>query len=326
MNSSLALLVCRRNDSIESSSRRAIEQPLLYLISDHANAQCMDERDRIFGLCSLAMPCCVEAVPVDYSRPYSQICDMVLAHHCTFHADESDGALRDSRYFHHSMKTTLEKHEQTLESHVRSCGIGRSTPVQGYDVAIRAYIKSRIVWLSPVLTSPILPEDFHMPFVPDVLRKLMEPLHQIIYTDFVGTLPITARLDLVRPILSRGERFHKIRSRGPILTPFTSISSKTWSAIIAHAERCRASSASASYQRRLSSALSTHGIELFSQEGTIASTPDTGKINSRQYGGHKVDSRSISDLMRPYEVEDMVFQVLSALREAIPISRRSSIR
>ncbi|KAH7408946.1 hypothetical protein BKA64DRAFT_384617 [Cadophora sp. MPI-SDFR-AT-0126] len=97
INSPLALLVSRRGDSIDTTRGRAGEYPLLYLCADHAGSQCLDERDRIFGLCSLALLCCIKAVPVDYSRSYFEICDMVLANHCIYHADESDGAIRDSR-------------------------------------------------------------------------------------------------------------------------------------------------------------------------------------------------------------------------------------
>ncbi|PVH77982.1 hypothetical protein DL98DRAFT_590703 [Cadophora sp. DSE1049] len=329
MNSSLALLVSRRNDSTKSPPEKPMEHPLLYLVSDHANAQCMDERDRIFGLCSLAMPCCVIAVPVDYSRSYSEIseiCDMVLAHHCIYHADEIDGAIRDSRYFHHALRITSKQYQKSPESDERWDGARDQIPelVEDYSVAIRANIASRIIWLSPILTNPIPPKDFHCPPLPDFGQMVLKSLHQAIFTTFNGALPIATQFDLVRPILTRG--CHSIKSCGQILTPLTSVTSMTWSAIMRHAEKYPNPSTAIPYKDRLKSALAAYGVELFSGEWKTVSSKALDKADRERKSGYEFSSESTADLIGSDELEDMAFQVLNAIRDVVPVNRRSLLR
>ncbi|KAL5317949.1 hypothetical protein ACEPPN_015053 [Leptodophora sp. 'Broadleaf-Isolate-01'] len=67
VDSPLALLIFRRNELERQPNQLFTLYPLLYLSADHATALCIDERDKIFGLCSLASFCCKNAVQLSLS-------------------------------------------------------------------------------------------------------------------------------------------------------------------------------------------------------------------------------------------------------------------
>jgi len=63
---------------------------LLYnLVISHKNAQCVDVRDKVFGLHSLTRDCCKIGTPVDYDIPPYTLCDQLLYHHFTHHQTTS---------------------------------------------------------------------------------------------------------------------------------------------------------------------------------------------------------------------------------------------
>jgi hypothetical protein len=55
--------------------------PLLDLVDLFKNALCFDDRDKIFGLRSLGLPCCKNAVMTDYSMDREGVINTLLAHH-----------------------------------------------------------------------------------------------------------------------------------------------------------------------------------------------------------------------------------------------------
>jgi hypothetical protein len=59
--------------------------PLVDLLSTFENAACKDQRDRIFGLRSLALQCCQAQAIVDYSRPVLEVYNTAFTHHVEHH-------------------------------------------------------------------------------------------------------------------------------------------------------------------------------------------------------------------------------------------------
>ena len=70
-------LLCRQRIAKMESSQ---EVPLFELVLMFGKSLCMDIRDRIFGLHSLAPQCCSDSTPVEYAIPVHQKCEE-LAHH-----------------------------------------------------------------------------------------------------------------------------------------------------------------------------------------------------------------------------------------------------
>lgn len=64
---------------------RRISQPLFTLFSEYKTAECEDQRDKIFGLHSLAKDCCKKAVPVDYSLTWQVILASLVRHQTSIH-------------------------------------------------------------------------------------------------------------------------------------------------------------------------------------------------------------------------------------------------
>ncbi|KAL2067595.1 hypothetical protein VTL71DRAFT_2020 [Oculimacula yallundae] len=59
--------------------------PLFDLCIQHGQANCMDARDKVYGLHSMAQDCCQEAIPIDYSKSLYAISAKVLAHYIEAH-------------------------------------------------------------------------------------------------------------------------------------------------------------------------------------------------------------------------------------------------
>ncbi|CZR69749.1 uncharacterized protein PAC_19649 [Phialocephala subalpina] len=58
---------------------------LFSLCLKYRDAECADQRDKIFGLLSLADKCCREAIEVNYSMSPHQLCGKVMAHYIKSH-------------------------------------------------------------------------------------------------------------------------------------------------------------------------------------------------------------------------------------------------
>jgi hypothetical protein len=97
----LAKLVRRRSSTKEMlvNNFNGSGHSLLHLCSDHGAANCIDPRDKIFGLHALAQKCCTDAVPVDYSSSLFQISTRVLSHHGLSHSNPYK-LVGESRNFH----------------------------------------------------------------------------------------------------------------------------------------------------------------------------------------------------------------------------------
>ncbi|KAE8454134.1 hypothetical protein EG329_005058 [Mollisiaceae sp. DMI_Dod_QoI] len=66
--------------------QKAESRSIFSLIKQHQHAECSDVRDKVFGLHSLALLCCREAVPVDYSLDIHQLFAKVLRHQFLHHS------------------------------------------------------------------------------------------------------------------------------------------------------------------------------------------------------------------------------------------------
>jgi hypothetical protein len=60
---------------------------LLSIMHDTSTSQCEDIRDKVFGVLSLSKYCCREAVPPDYTKTLTEICEDILAHQLAEHAN-----------------------------------------------------------------------------------------------------------------------------------------------------------------------------------------------------------------------------------------------
>jgi hypothetical protein len=61
--------------------------PLVELMHTFRHSGCTEPRDKVFGLLSLAEPCCREAISVDYAKSLPALCMEVLEHHFSCHDD-----------------------------------------------------------------------------------------------------------------------------------------------------------------------------------------------------------------------------------------------
>jgi hypothetical protein len=59
--------------------------PLLDIVDLFKDVLCFDDQDKIFGLRSLALPCCKDAVEPGYSSDYENVTDTLLAHYEAMH-------------------------------------------------------------------------------------------------------------------------------------------------------------------------------------------------------------------------------------------------
>jgi hypothetical protein len=66
------------------------EKSILYLANHYQHANCEDVRDKIYGLHSLAPPCCRKAVPIDYDCSAYTLCGRLLEHHLSKHTRSSE--------------------------------------------------------------------------------------------------------------------------------------------------------------------------------------------------------------------------------------------
>ena len=60
---------------------------LLSIMHDTSKSQCEDMRDKVFGVLSLSKQCCREAIPPDYTKTLTEICEDILVHQLVQHPD-----------------------------------------------------------------------------------------------------------------------------------------------------------------------------------------------------------------------------------------------
>jgi hypothetical protein len=88
---------------------------------------CVDSRDKVFGLYSLAAPCCQEAMAIDYSKSTYTVCREPLQHYFLLHHAQSDSLL--------SSPDWSDVIERSQLAHRLLCGITSNNPSQSVEVA-----------------------------------------------------------------------------------------------------------------------------------------------------------------------------------------------
>jgi hypothetical protein len=101
----------RERDKIKSYLLRGEEledsfRPLLHLCLDYSGADCVEPRDKIFGLHSFASKCCRDAAPINYSLSLFQIATSLLAHHMSSHKSSNMDIMSESEKFHQCLHLT----------------------------------------------------------------------------------------------------------------------------------------------------------------------------------------------------------------------------
>jgi len=82
---SKAVTLVQQRDSVLKSIPDRYLKSLLALVIEFQSSKCVDIRDKIYGLHSLAPSCCRKAVPVDYECAAYGICSRLLEHHFNGH-------------------------------------------------------------------------------------------------------------------------------------------------------------------------------------------------------------------------------------------------
>lgn len=132
-----------------SKRRQEIKErvPLLDLFLTHSEALCTDQRDRFFGLYSLAKDCCTKATPADYRKSFFETISMVTLHHFRRHADKID-VLQKYEHFRQTLVRTMPESTHIVQ------GLLDENPdaLEGQEV-MKAVgnVRGSIVYLSPPL-------------------------------------------------------------------------------------------------------------------------------------------------------------------------------
>ncbi|KAB8295104.1 hypothetical protein EYC80_007040 [Monilinia laxa] len=129
--------------------------PLLDLFLTHSEALCTDQRDRFFGLYSLAKDCCTKATPADYRKSFFETISMVTMHHFKRHVDKID-VLQRYEYFRQTLARTMPESIDILQGFLNN----NPDALEGQEV-MKAVgnVRGSIVYLSPPLRDLCL-EDY----------------------------------------------------------------------------------------------------------------------------------------------------------------------
>ncbi|CZR70285.1 uncharacterized protein PAC_20187 [Phialocephala subalpina] len=86
---SVAFRLCQeRRHEMEALDRGG--RSVLELVKRYKDSNCVDVRDKIFGLHEFSLACCKTDVPVDYSCSAYLLCGRILDHHFTWHSGDED--------------------------------------------------------------------------------------------------------------------------------------------------------------------------------------------------------------------------------------------
>lgn len=121
--------------------------PLLDLFLTHSEALCTDQRDRFFGLYSLAKDCCTKATPADYRKSFFETISMVTMHHFKRHVDKLD-VLEKYENFRQILARTMPESIGILQGFLNN----NPGAQEGQEV-MKAVgnVRGSIVYLSPPL-------------------------------------------------------------------------------------------------------------------------------------------------------------------------------
>jgi hypothetical protein len=196
--SALAKLVRRRSSTKEMarSDSDDLGHSLLHLCSDHGAANCMDPRDKIFGLHALTRKCCADAVPIDYSLSLFQISTRVLSHHGLSHSSQPDIFI-ESQQFQDVLGISLE-HGLTETSKALNVGSSFESSYNWPLFPVHCTSHSRVSYVD------CFPQGENTGNQQPELeywsrRRLLEIGEQLKRASASSTL-ITTQLGLVRPI------------------------------------------------------------------------------------------------------------------------------
>jgi hypothetical protein len=215
-----------RSLSLEWRERRQREgnptknsgRPLLHLCTSFGGGKCENILDKVFALHGLALPCCRDAIPVDYTLSWLEICTSMLEHYTFKHAGEDYTlAVNGIQAFHQTlaiMPNGNKACETRLPSLQHTSLLNKVPPTsilksgRGVVSAI-GNIRGRISHLSRSLDATInvhtpgLPSDSRIiepPFLTDLAR---DQLRYVMLTGLpesvkTGKHPhVTSELDLV---------------------------------------------------------------------------------------------------------------------------------
>ncbi|KAF7954224.1 hypothetical protein EAE96_005353 [Botrytis aclada] len=132
-----------------SKRRQEIKEriPLLDLFLTHSEALCTDQRDRFFGLYSLAKDCCTKATPADYRQTFFETISMVTRHHFRRHTDKLD-VLQKYEHFRQTLARTMPNSIQTVQDFLGH----NPDALEGQEI-MKAVgnVRGSIVYISPPL-------------------------------------------------------------------------------------------------------------------------------------------------------------------------------
>jgi hypothetical protein len=144
--SALAKLVRRRSSTKEMLINNFDDSShsLLHLCSDHGAANCIDPRDKIFGLHALSQKCCTDAVPVDYSLSLFQILTRVHFHLGLSHGDPQK-LVSECWKFHDVLRLSLVDLNEILK--MRTASLSRENHYDEPLCSVRCLGTSRISYV-----------------------------------------------------------------------------------------------------------------------------------------------------------------------------------
>jgi hypothetical protein len=199
--SALAKLVRRRSSTKEMliNDFDDLGHSLLHLCSDHGAANCVDPRDKIFGLHALTRKCCADAVPVDYSLSLFQISTRVLSHHRLSHSSP-DHIVSESRKLHDALGISSD-HIRNETSKAPTAGLTLEKPDQETLFVVHGNhgnCSGRISFINSLSQeATTLNQPPHLSF------QIWEHLNMIgrqLKQSPTSRVQITSQLDLVFPI------------------------------------------------------------------------------------------------------------------------------
>ncbi|KAL2063514.1 hypothetical protein VTL71DRAFT_5319 [Oculimacula yallundae] len=118
---------------------RAARSSLLALCSKYGGANCVDPRDKIFGLHSLAESCCRAEVPVDYTLRLPQLHHRVLEH-CIGRHERGDSVVGASLNFHRQLRIPLSEYLSPVGHRLNEHDTSEVTQAVCYAISSLLYV------------------------------------------------------------------------------------------------------------------------------------------------------------------------------------------
>jgi hypothetical protein len=146
---SLPIKLERERNYRQSNSPR----PLLQLCIQYESSRCEDRLDKVFGLQAFTLPCCKEAVRIDYASAPSEISRRLLDHHIVVHYHQWRGS---ELQYAQRLQEVLQITENDLVDQTWAVKLevsGRLLPHTQYDglICLSPRILDRITYVSDSL-------------------------------------------------------------------------------------------------------------------------------------------------------------------------------